>query len=277
MVIFSATTSWLLSYGFTLLYSFNPDFMVDVNPAIFSIPTFSIPIFIIWPILKREFVTRITSVRLHECTYAYLARNMRQRFGRGRFLPVLIWIGLLFSPIMYFNSWGDILFISIFYNALLNIGGGFIPIEILVFHTFFFYLNPLYGLPYVMLVFSLRYLFVRDIYRFNDGIILKSRLISSGLVAEIVPATLLTFLGLALSGFPQIIFPTPFFPLLGYLYIKKSKPSTLREVIWEVEEHQMWFEAESPTLSPIKQSIDHHIKVPLSYMFISKIRRLRKQ
>ncbi len=277
MVIFSATASWLLSYGFTLLYSFNPNLMLDVNPAIFSIPTFSIPIFIIWPILKRELVIRITPVRSHESTYLYLTRNMKQRFGRGRFLPVLIWIGLLFAPIISFNPWGDILFISIFYNALLNTGGSFIPIEILNNYSFTFNLNPLYGLPYVMIFFSLRLLFVRDIYRFNDGRVLKSRLISSGLLAEVAPATILTLIGSLLSGFPQIIFPTPIFPLLGYLYISKSKPSTLRESIWETEEHRMWFEGEPSSPSPIAQPIDHQIKVPISYIVLSRIRNLRRQ
>jgi hypothetical protein len=140
-------------------------------------------------------------------------------------------------------------------------------------------------LPGLLLLFSIRLVFIRDIYRFSDGGVTKSRLISIGLLAEIVPVAIMTLISTANSigmgeffgSFTQFIFPTPIFPLLGYLYARFSKLRITPDELWEDEEHRMWYEEEQPTLPPGQQPMDYRIKVPISYLIVSQFRKLRKK
>ena len=275
--IILVVATWLLSYGFAFLSFFDPYFFsVVLFTRIVYIQTLTISIFIFLPILNRELTIRSTPANMQTYSLSYLSNVFQSRFGKLRFLPVLIWAGFLFSPIVSLGSWGNILLLSIFYQMQLFLGVGLIR-EIIFSYAFFLNLTPIYLLHYVMLVFSLRFVFVRDIYRYSDGRVTKSRLISTGLLAEIVPVAVLSLLSLSMYGFYEFILPTPFFPLLGYLYVRFSKIPLMIDELWEDDEHRMWYERDKPHLSPLQPPTEQGIKVPISYLIVSQFRRLRKQ
>ncbi|MFW9927479.1 MAG: hypothetical protein ACFFDM_12070 [Candidatus Thorarchaeota archaeon] len=278
----STVGTWLLSFGSSYLI-FEPivvPAIVDpwlyfeiMDDAINFVPTLAITIFIIWPLLKRELVIRNVPLKMRGHSFDYLSRITKDNLGRTRFIPLILWFGLLFSPIMNYNSWSwnfiSPLYVTSMYDwTLIGIERiAFFPFSILILNMI-----PMYILPFCALIFSIRYLFVRDIYRFKERKVPKSRLISVGLLAEIIPIAVLTGMGFFSMGLDQILLPNPLFPLLGFLYIWLDKSPPLLDEIWEDEEHRMWFEGEKPIQPPLERGI----KVPISYMIISQFRRLRK-
>lgn len=276
--------SWLLTFDPLYIRILNPDW-VDLGPysAITFIPTLTIPLFIVLPILNRELVVRSTPANLRKHSLSYLYNGFKNRFGRRRFLPFLIWGGFFFSPIIILGFWGNVELLSMFYRT--TIGLDYYYFDFPYFYGIYLNLVPMIVLPSFLLLFSIRLVFIRDIYRFSDGRVTKSRLISIGLLAEIVPVAVLTLMYTTISigmdvfpgSFTQFIFPTPIFPLLGYLYVRFSKLRITPDEPWDEEEHRMWFEEEQPTPTPGPQPIEHRIKVPISYLIVSQFRKLRKK
>jgi len=265
----------LLSFGFVFISIFNPYFYgIDAGVPIIFVPILTISLFIFLPIFNRELTIRSTPMNMQSLSFSFFSSIFKMRFGKLRFLPVLLWVGLLFSPIIIMYPWGDIWGLSILFQMRLYIATFMRDFPYL--YGFYLNLTPLNNLPFVMLVFSLRFVFIRDIYRFNEGTIQKSRLISIGLLAEIVPVAVLTLLNLSALEFSQYFIPTPFFPLLGYLYVRYSKLPPMMDEIWEDEEHRMWFEDDKQPISLVQKPMEHRIKVPISYLIVSQFRKLRK-
>ncbi|MFW9869431.1 MAG: hypothetical protein ACFFEL_07380 [Candidatus Thorarchaeota archaeon] len=279
--IASAVGTWLFSFGSSFLIyiiAFMPG-VVDpymyfeiTSNAMNSVPTLAIPLFIIWPILKRELVIRSVPLNQRTLSYSYLSRVFKDQIGKQRFLPLILWFGLLLSPIMNYQYW-SLDFISPLYSAIVYtnflIREAILPFP---YSTVTLTIIPMYILPVIALIFSLRYFFVRDIYRFKDRRIPKSRLISVGLLVEIAPVALMSIFGWVTTGYYIAVTPVPAFALLGFLYVWRDKSPPLTEEIWDDEEHKMWYESEKP---PPPQ-MEPGIKVPITYMIMSQFRRLRR-
>jgi hypothetical protein len=104
-----------------------------------------------------------------------------------------------------------------------------------------------------------------------------------GILSEIAPVAFLTLMQLLtypisefVFGFYTWILPTPIFPILGYIYVRMSRNLSLSGTLWDDEEHRMWFEVDGPP-SPEQQPKDRGIKVPITYIIRSKLRRRRKE
>lgn len=239
-------------------------------------PVLSISLFIIWPIMNREFILQNSPTEIHTSSYAYLSANFKKRLGRLRFLPAILWIGLFLSPIISTFYYGPI-----FYSPLFNL-----RLDSGYFYEYFVsligYLTTITALPFMLLLFSLRFVFLRDIYRYSRNEINNSRLLSIGILAEIGPvasvtliSTLLSLLAPGIMSSPYIL-PTPFYPILGYIYVRKSRNIPKTDRIWDKDEHTFWFEDETP-LSPKTKPEDLGIKVPIAYLIRSRLRRRRRQ
>ena len=280
---FIAIVTWLFPFGLIFLGIFTQSSTgLGTIYAISFIPTLAIPIFIVLPIINRELIIRSSPANLHTYSFSYLYNGFKKRFGRRRFLPILIWGGLFLSPLIMQGPWGEMSLISIFYGA--NFGGVYF-FDSLSFYSVNLNLVPAYIFPGYLLLFSIRLVFIRDIYRFCDGKVTKSRLISIGLLAEIAPVAVMTLIYTVISigmgvfpgSFAQFIFPTPIFPLLGYLYVRLSNLGITPDELWDDEEYRMWFEEGPPTPPPGQQPMEHRIKVPISYLIVSQFRKLRNK
>jgi len=241
--------------------------------ALFYFPIVSISFFVILPLLNREFILRRFPARYHFKSYSELYDAFRQQFGRKRYLPLIIWSGLLFSPLISLGPYHYTLE-SLYYSVTIDVGG-FIIAEYSI-RTVMFYTLSIVAIPGFFLIFSLRFVFIRDLFRFNQGQVTQSRLLSMGILSEMAPAAILTLLQFSYISVLEMpfwsyewILPTPLFPLLGYLFARMSRFLTTFDTVWEDEEDVMWFESSEPL-----QELG--IKVPISYLILSKLRKLRR-
>jgi hypothetical protein len=241
-----------------------------------GIPILSIAFFVILPLLNREFIIRQTPEKYHSQSYIEMSNIFKKQIGRRRFLPLMIWSALLFSPLLSFGSW-NIQLESLLYTITLVLRGPTF-MDGLGIEQIIYSIPMTYFMHGSFLIFSLRFIFIRDIFRFTEGKVPYFRLISMGILSEIAPAAMLTLQQFATImvlelpfGFYSWILPTPFFPLLGYLFIRLSKATFPFDTLWDDEEHRMWFEERQR-----EQAMDLGIKVPISYLIRSRLRRLRK-
>ncbi|MHA2221517.1 MAG: hypothetical protein ACXAAO_05615 [Candidatus Thorarchaeota archaeon] len=255
----------------------NPFLGFQYYNSFLYVPVLSISLFIILPIMNREFILQNTPTELHASTYTYLSTDFKKRLGRLRFLPAILWIGLFLSPILssFYNN-------TIFHSPLLTMR---LDIDYYYYYSYRLLgeLTPMTTLSFVFLWFSLRFVFLRDIYRYNKKRIRNSRLISIGILAEIVPVVSMTFyfalpplLVLEIPMYSIFFLPTPFYPILGYLYVRKSRNIPKTDRIWDEDGHTWWFEDETP-LSPQTKPDELRIKVPIAYLIRSRLRRRRRQ
>lgn len=271
--VMTAIVLWAAPIAYSVFFGF---FMIG---SMLILPTVSISLFILLPILQRELVIRSTPMKMRNYDFQFLSRNFKHSFGKQRFLPILLWSGLLLSPFLFLNLYGDIQFISVFYEIFWRTFS--LILESPMYGTLLFSVTNGSFLPLILLMSSLRFLFVRDIFRFKDGFINKTRLVSIALLGEITPVAILSvqYIQVIPSYFSYvpIVSPFPLFPLIGFLFVRLWKIFPVREIMWDKEEHRMWFEGDKPTQSPFPQPMEQGIKVPITYMIISHIRRLRKR
>ncbi|MGY5864112.1 MAG: hypothetical protein RTV41_05875 [Candidatus Thorarchaeota archaeon] len=282
IAVASILITWLVPLAASLF--FMPVIMV-IAMVVFLLPTFYMPLlsisfFIFLPILDREFILRHTPEQFQHRKYPQLSRDLKSHVGKSRYLYLILWTGLLFSPIVSTNLWGDYLLESILYTVQIDSGGIWMEF---MFPTIFFSIVSTSLIHSVFLIFSLRFLFVRDILRYNKGNVTRSRLISMGVLSEIAPVAIMTLIQFmaVLSfefpfGFYTLILPTPIFPLLGYVYVRMSRNISSAIILWDTEEHRMWFEPDM-TPTPEKQPQDLGIKVPISYLIRSRLMKRMKR
>ena len=256
--------------------------MVVVFVPTFYIPLLSISFFIILPILDREFVIRHTPEQFRNRKYSQLSRDLKRYVGNSRYLYMIVWTGLLFSPIVSTGLWGDILIESVLYSITIFSGGPWLIPEFMSLSISYTIVSTTL-IHSAFLIFSLRFLFVRDLLRYNEGNVTRSRLISMGILSEIVPVatmTLILYMASLTFGFPigfySLTLPTPIFPLLGYAYVRMSRNLSSAIILWDTEEHRMWFETDR-TPSPEQQPKDMGIKVPIAYLIRSRLLKRMKR
>jgi hypothetical protein len=271
-VIVVTIAIWLVSFFVSLIAMPIVPMMLFLHLPSVYIPILSISFFIILPLLNREFIIRQTPEKYHMRSYVELSESYKQHFGKRRFLPLLIWSGLLFSPLFSFGPW-QINIVSLLYNVLMDVGG---PIYTVAINQFIYSVISVSGLVAHFLIFSLRFVFIRDLFLFSKGEVSQSRLISMGVLSEIAPAAMLTLQQFALIivlempfGYYSWILPTPLFPLLGYLFARKSRYTDQSDYFWDDLEQKMRFDKEP-------QPMDLHIKIPVSYLIRSRLRKLRR-
>ncbi|MHA2026049.1 MAG: hypothetical protein ACW98U_09130 [Candidatus Thorarchaeota archaeon] len=282
MAVVSILITWLVPLVSSL--SIPPMIAVITNPVFivpnFFMPLLSISFFIILPILDREFILRHTPEQFQYRKYPQLSRDLKNYVGKSRYLFMLIWTGLLFSPIISIGYWTDTLIDSVLFTVEISSGGVWLDFMSLVIS---FSIRSTTTIHAAFLIFSLRFIFVRDLFRFNEGNITRSRLISMGILSEIAPVAILTlvqFMTYLVFGFPfefySWILPTPIFPILGYVYVRMSRNLSSAIILWDTEEHRMWFDTDT-IQAPDQQPKDLGIKVPITYLIRSRLlKRMRR-
>ena len=250
-----------------------------VMSTVYLLPFVIISLFIFLPILQRELVIRSTPMKMRNLDFAFLSRSFKQAFGKQRFLPILLWSGLLFSPFLFLYQFAEQqFFMSVIYQIQWT-SYFEAPVEYF-FSSLNFMLTDGFSLQPVLLMSSLRFFFVGDIFKFKDGTIGKTRLVSVALLGEITPFAIISIFSFQIYPIyfysTPLFSPFPLFPLIGFLFLRLCKITPIRETLWDDEEHQMWFDGDASTLSPIQQPMQEGIKIPITYMIVSQIRRLRK-
>jgi hypothetical protein len=282
-VVAACILSWVISFlllpstdmfwGPTVLY----------NTVAYS-PVLGISFFVILPLISRETTALSISTENRNLSYRFLTSTLKKRLRRETVLSTLLWIGLIFCPIMFFmelSPWSfSIQLMSLFYTGSVYGGGPiFWGYESLLSIEFQFYASTSLILPVVAFLSAVRFVFVRDVFRYQNGHITKSRLVSVALLGELLPSALITLFALLTffpgGGFFPMFYPLPILPLIGFVFLRLNKFVPTKEELWQDHEHRMWFEKERTPYTPAVA--EESIKVPITYLLVSYIRRRMKE
>ncbi len=280
--------SWFLSFLLYLPISNQPQdgfvFLIGrgsntyYNSVVYS-PILAIAFFVILPLIYRETTLRSISKEHRDLSFRVITSILGKKFKRERILSGLLWFGLVFCPFMFFPTiygWSNqILFVSFFYFIRAFGGGPVYGGLALVIAEFEFVAGVSISLPLTALVAALRFVFVRDIFRYQSGQITKSRLVSLAVLGDLLPSAVITLSALLTippGGFYLLFFPLPILPLIGFAFIRFSKVIPIKEELWQDYEHRMWFEKER-----VPELVEESIKVPITYLLASHIRKRLKE
>jgi hypothetical protein len=253
------------------------------STVILYTPILSISFYVLLPLISRETTIRSISKEHRNLDFGFVTSTLKRKFRRERVLSGLLWLSLVFCPFMIywvFWYWTPQLYLaSLFYTSIISLGGGIILDGLL----------PLYfdvvltgidtiSLPVFALLSAVRFLFVREIFRFQSGAIKRSRLISIAILGELLPSAVLTsfsFITAEIGSVGPIFIPTPILPIIGFLFIRFSRVVPIKDELWPDYESRMWFEKEHTPYVP--EPMEETIKVPVMYLLVSQLRkRLRE-
>ncbi|MBY8996672.1 MAG: hypothetical protein KGD60_02985 [Candidatus Thorarchaeota archaeon] len=274
--------SWVFS--FILLPFANPYWGSDpfYNTMVYT-PILAIAFFVILPLISRETTRQSISTEHRNLSYRFITSTLRKRSRREKILSGLLWFGLVFCPFMFFAvnyGWSYQIQLSSLFYFVSGYGGGLIyGFTALVNVEFQFAAAIAASLPPVALLAGLRFVFVRDVFRYQNGNITKSRLVSVALLGELLPSAALTLFALITfppgMGFFPLFLPMPILPLLGFVFLRFSKFVPVKEELWTDYEHRMWFEKEQEPYVP--KPVEETIKVPITYLLVSQVRKRLKE
>jgi hypothetical protein len=242
-------------------------------------PILAISFFVILPLLTRESILRRIPLKHRDLPYVFVKSSVLKGSRRESILTGFLWFGLVFAPFMVIVlSYGlsyDFVLWSLFYQLRVYVGFPWYDISVLDV-TVELATNMFNILPVMVLLSAIRFVFIRDVFRFQTGHITKSRLASVAILGEILPSAVITFSQLVLfaPGFVPVLLPIPILPLIGFAYVRFSKIVPLEEVLWPDYEHRMWFEKKREPYVP--EHPEESITVPIAYLLLSKVRNRRK-
>ena len=279
--IFACLLSWSISMILPNSWGIIPRSYYYYSSIIRTIPLLTLAFFVALPLISREIALRSVTSDHHTLSYGHIKSTIFKKIKRERILSGLLWASLIFSPfvvsvivsywIPYFQ------FMSLFYQFEFS---GLLISERFIIDYIIFQFIALEGIaiPFFSLLSGLRFVFVRDIFRFKDGILRRGRFLSVGILGEILPSIILTSLMLVTARgliLIPLFIPIPLLSIFGLVFIRFSKIVPVQEEIWPEHQYQMWFEKEQEPYSP--EPAEENIKVPIGYLLVSQVRKRMKQ
>lgn len=239
--------------------------------------------FVILPIIFRESMLRSISQNLRSLSYDFIKATVGKQARRGNILSGLVWAGLIFAPFIVTLVDSDLMaqtdLWSLFYQYRLYSDFPYLTYDQFLPSNSYEIVPMIQGVLIVFVLLSaIRIIFVRDIFRYRLTQITMSRLLSVAILGEILPAallTLLTLVGSSTTTATFLILPIPILPLIGFAFIRFSKVIPLRNEIWPDQEYRMWYEKEREPYVP--ETADESIKVPITYLILSQVRKHLKE
>ncbi|MFW9959519.1 MAG: hypothetical protein ACFFDV_00785 [Candidatus Thorarchaeota archaeon] len=255
-----------------------------------TFPTFVIGAFIILPMIQRQAALIASPENLHTESMETVRQHVQLSARREMSLATILWAGLYFLPYFIINM-------GSFYSTYIQLYSFSYMISFDSYpYIGYEYTNvvyamavPVFILPILGILSALRFVYVRDIYRYLKHEIAYRRLMYIGILGDIFPVIAFTAMIGFLSGGVLVslnAIPIPLLVFLG-LGITRLHRSVLPHAnrIWADVDARMWFEEEEQSLSVIPEiaatpemphrPTEEKIKVPITYMLMSHIRRRR--
>jgi hypothetical protein len=262
------------------IYYYN--YMLVQNTQIF--PTLVVCFFIILPMIQRQAILIATPEELHSSTVRELERHPHLEVRREKALAALLWACLCFLPFfMMTYSYSYYYENTTFYSFAYLFSSGY------TYYDFFEYFAtsgtavPFFGLPVLGILSSIRFVYVRDIYRYLKHEVAYHRMLYIGIFGDIFPVISFTLINsiIAPGSVPFYnVIPIPSLFFVGLLLARLHKsvlPYANR--IWEDVDARMWFEdqVEQPPILQVPERpyrpTEETITVPIRYMITSQIRK----
>ncbi len=271
--------SWLISIFLSNIIGFDPYLYYALDFTFIL----SIAFYVVLPLISRETALRSISTEHKTLSYSFITSSIRKRFKRERVLSGLLWAGLIFSPFVFYvdTFWWNtrLFFMSLFFQYDITSGYSVLSgLELSLPLEIQFSSWPAYGVPFLALLSVIRFVFVRDLFRFKLGLTTNSRLLAVSILGEILPSAAITFTSLPFAfygDYMPLILPFPILPLIGFVFIRLTRIVPMREELWLDYEHRMWYEKEHVPYTP--EPKDETIKVPVTYLLVSQVRKRLKE
>ena len=277
--VIACMLSWVPSF---LLYRFGGIIfaMSSFYATVIYTPVLAISFYIILPLLTRESMLQRIPSEHRDLSYGFVKSSVLKGARRESFLTGLLWVGFVFAPFMVvvaYSLWSsDSDLWSLFSQMTVYAGFPWYDLSILDI-SIEFIANMVLILPIMALLSSIRFLFVRDVFRYQSGRITRSRFASVAILGEILPSAVITLSLLVIvppGSFIPVLLPIPILPLIGFAYVRFSKIVPVEELLWPDYEHRMWFEKGREPYLP--EPPEESITVPIAYLLMSQVRKRLK-
>lgn len=243
----------------------------------------SIVVFIMLPLMLREAVVASCPEELLPLPLREVEQIPHLGHLRNKVVAVFIWAMVTFSPFIMYMQYDT------FYGYSLDFVG---LIYQLIYRAYSFLDFSLFvnvaiipgSLIWVMLLMSsIRLLFVREIFRWFAGKSSLSRLVMIGVLGELLPSGIIssTYLLMGVTSTAGLYLPFPSVILAGLLSLKLFKFKLESATLWDEEgislEGSATLEPARQTKKPLRPIHDDIIRVPVLYMVKSKIGSVSKR
>ena len=233
----------------------------------------TVAILIILPLMLRESVIQSCPKELLHLPLREVERYPNLGHLRNKTLTVVLWAMLVFGPFMVTSFSQITLPLAFDFVGLVHVG--MYRFSVYGGASQFLSLNIYPGsiLWIILLMSSIRILFVREIYRWFAKKSHRARFIMLGILAELLPSGIITTMYLLFGGMSSsVIMPFPCVLLMGLLSLKLFKFDLESTAIWDRSggQTETW---ESKQQLPTKGH-EESITVPLLFLARSKIEGL---
>ena len=249
-------------------------------------------VFIILPLVQRQAVIIGSPSELHYYSISKIESIPKLYLSREKILSIIFWLVLCFGPIMVQQNsmlWrsGGNSSISMMFTYVLSIDVNRHTGSLLV--NFLFAMNDFSILPIFALASAFHFVFVRDTYRYIRKTITRKRLLFMAVFSSIFPLIISSRMYIPMVGFNYLILiPIPLLQIVGLLLVRLHRPIVDQvDRIWKDDKSKMWWEKDDR-----EQQRDEHVEstpekphrhreeliiVPVTYLFISRIRQLSQR
>ncbi|MHA1614575.1 MAG: hypothetical protein ACTSYJ_06990 [Candidatus Thorarchaeota archaeon] len=252
--------------------------------------TLVIGVFIILPLVQRQAVIIGSPSELHNYSMSEIESYPKLNLSREKMLSAIFWLILCFGPMIFVQTsvfWGrgGTSYSSLLFTYVISLNVNLHTDSLL----FTFIMNDFSILPISAVIGAFHFAFVRDTYRYIRKTITRQRLLSMAVFSSIFPLFLSTGMYMPLLGFYFLIpLPIPLLQVVGFILVKYHRPIVYHvEHIWKDDKSRMWWEeddreqlkeeyVESTPEKPHRHR-EEIITVPVTYLFISRIRQLNRR
>ncbi|MCK4566955.1 MAG: hypothetical protein KAU48_06570 [Candidatus Thorarchaeota archaeon] len=268
-----------------------PSFWILVQ-RIGQYATLVLGVFIILPLIQRQAVIIGSPSELHCYSMREIESNPKLNTSREKILSTIFWFILCFGPMMFQQS------------SLLWGGGGNSSLSLMISYLLIYDVNRYTGaitsffsytmidfsiFPFLALISAFHFAFVRDTYRYIRKTITRQRFLSMAVFSSIFPLIIMTGMYIPMLSYYFLIpLPIPLLQVVGLLIVKYHRPLADQvDLIWKDDKSKMWWEkddreqqreeyVESTPEKPHRHR-EELITVPVTYLFISRIRQLNQR
>ncbi len=295
----TAIAIYFLAFGMFFYLRMNiytPEFYWDRGLWVFlqrigQYTTLVMGVFIILPLVQRQAVIISSPSELHYCSMSEIESYPKLNISREKILSAIFWLILCFGPMLFAQRpYGAIDTTGALYSSLLSTYIFDINVNrhtgslILIFMCT---MNDYSIIPIFALMSAFHFAFVRDTYRYLRKTITRQRLLSMAVFSSIFPLILLSGIYVPMLSF-SIPLPIPLLQIVGLVLVRLHRPIVDQvDRVWNDDRSKMWWEKDDRE-HPKEVHIDstperphrHReeiIVVPVTYLFISRIRQLNRR
>lgn len=276
---------YISMYFLSPLFAYWDESLWQFYYRLMQYPTIVMGVFIILPLVQRHAVIIGSPSALHDYSMREIESNSKLNLSREKMLSAIFWIFLCFAPFLAqinpYNWYGGYIYSGFLMNY--QLGSDWLSYMDTLLINFRVSTTDFASLMIYVLMGACNFAFVRDTYRYLRKTITRQRLFYMAILSFFFPSIIAIGLNSTLIFyFYYIPIPIPLLQFAGILMVRYHRPIADQvDRVWTDEKPKMWWGKDdkeeyigSTPEKPYRHR-DEIITVPVSYLFLSKIRQLK--